>query len=421
VTLPGHVVHLSTADNEGGSGRAAYRIHSGLRQLGWRSRMLVGRKLTHDPDIEAVYGDSQATRWSGVLIDMASRQLGLAYQWFPWSNRLANHPWFRDADVIQLFNLHGGYFPIGLLPELSRHAPIVWRLSDMWSMTGHCVYSGNCERWRSGCGKCPQTKGHVALGIDTSALLWKQKAKLYSQCDITVVAPSSWTERLARESPLLSMFPIQRISNGLDTQVFRPIPRSIACEIMQYDPAVRRILFVAHGLDNNLRKGGPKLMEALRLIGPQANVELVLAGVGGVTWEQAGLPIPVRRAGYITDDRFMAALYSCADLMVVPSAVENLPNTLLEAMACGLPAVALNVGGMADAVKDGLTGYLVEQDDVAGFSTKIMHLLDNIDLRAVMGKAARQLIEREFTSAIQADRFATLYEETIGRRQSQSA
>jgi glycosyltransferase involved in cell wall biosynthesis len=421
MTRPGSVVHLSTADNEGGSGRAAYRIHSGLRQLGWQSRMLVGRKRTHDPDVEAVYADSQASRWSGVLIDMASRQLGMAYQWFPWSGRLASHPWFRDADIIQLFNLHGGYFPIGLLPELSRHAPIVWRLSDMWSMTGHCVYSGDCEKWRSGCGKCPQTKGYVELGIDTSALLWKQKAGLYAKCDITVVAPSSWTERLARESPLLNRFPVQRIPNGLDTQVFRPIPRDVACELMQYDPAVRRILFVAHGLDNNPRKGGSTLMEALRLIGPQANVELVLAGVGGSTWEQAGLPIPVRRAGYITDDRFMAALYSCADLMVVPSAVENLPNTLLEAMACGLPAVALITGGMADAVQDGATGYLVGQDDVAGFAARIHQLLDDGDLRTGMGKAARRLIEQEFTSPIQADRFATLYGETIARRKSRSA
>jgi glycosyltransferase involved in cell wall biosynthesis len=412
----GKVVHLSTADNDGGSGRAAYRIHERLRQLGWQSRMLVGRKGSYDPDVDTVFGNSQASRWLGYFLDKATRHLGLAYQWFPWSSRLANHPWFQDADIIQLFNLHGGYFPIGLLPKLSRHAPLIWRLSDMWAMTGHCVYSGNCERWRSGCGKCPQTKGYVELGIDTSAMLWKQKAGLYAQCDITVVAPSSWTERLARESPLLGMFPVQRIPNGLDSQVFRPIPRDVACEIMQYDPAVRRILFVAHGLDNNPRKGGPTLMDALRLIGPQANVELVLAGVGGSTWEQAGLPISVRRAGYITDDRFLAALYSCADLMVVPSAVENLPNTLLEAMACGLPVVALDAGGMADAVQDGVTGYLVGQHDTAGLSKRIRQLLYDSDLRRGMGKAARQLIEQEFTSAIQADRFATLYGETIARR-----
>lgn len=416
-----NVVHLSTADTEGGSGRAAYRIHEGLRRLGWKSRMLVGRKGTNDPDVDTVYGNSQVSKWSGYFIDKATRQLGLAYQWFPWTSRLAAHPWFVDADIIQLFNLHGGYFPIGLLPELSRHAPIVWRLSDMWAMTGHCVYSGSCEKWKSGCGKCPVPQDYVELGIDTSALLWRQKARLYAKCDITVVAPSSWTERIARESPLLGQFPVHRIPNGLDTGIFRPIPRAVACEIMQYDPGIKRILFVAHGLDNNPRKGGTALMDALRLMGPQPGVEILLAGVGGNTWDQAELPIPVRRAGYISDDRFMAALYSCADIMVVPSSVENLPNTLLEAMACGLPAVAFDAGGMADAVLDGATGYLVAQDDVAGLSQRIQQLLCDDGLRTRMGAAARELIEKEFTASIQADRFAALYGAIVDRRASGSA
>jgi glycosyltransferase involved in cell wall biosynthesis len=412
----GKVVHLSTADNDGGSGRAAYRIHEGLRQLGWQSRMLVGRKGTNDPDVETVFGSSQASRWSGYLIDKMTRQLGLSYQWFPWSNRLAGNPWFQDADIIQLFNLHGGYFPIGLLPALSRQAPIVWRLSDMWAMTGHCVYSGECTRWKIGCGKCPVPQDYVELGIDTSALLWKQKARLYAKCDITVVAPSSWTERLARESPLLGQFPVHRIPNGLDTRMFRPIPRAMACEVMGYDPSIKRILFVAHGLDNNPRKGGRVLMEALRLIGPQPGVELLLAGVGGYTWEQAELPIPVRRAGYIADDRLMATLYSCADIIVIPSTLENLPNTLLEAMACGLPAVALNVGGVIDAVHEGATGYLVDQQDITGFSARIEQMLRDDDIRVKMGMMARQLIEKEFTSSIQANRFDALYGEILARR-----
>lgn len=411
-----NVLHFSTADNEGGSGRAAYRIHEGLRQLGWQSRMLVGRKGSNDPDVDTVFGKSQASRWSGYFIDKATRQLGIAYQWFPWKRRLAAHPWLEEADIIQLFNLHGGYFPIGLLPTLSRHAPIVWRLSDMWAMTGHCVYSGSCERWKTGCQRCPIPQDYVELGIDTSAWLWRQKARLYAKCDITVVAPSSWTERLARESPLLGQFPVHRIPNGLDTNLFRPIPRAIACELLQYDPGIRRILFVAHGLDNNSRKGGAALMEALQQLGAPSGVELLLAGVGGTTWEKAGLPIPVRRAGYITDDRLMAALYSCADIMVVPSVVENLPNTLLEAMACGLPSVAFNAGGMADAVLDGITGYLVAPDDVVGLSQRIRQLLHDDSSRIRMGIEARKLIEREFAAPLQAGRFAALYDSILDRR-----
>lgn len=418
MTMPaGSVVHLSATDNEGGSGRSAYRIHDGLRQLGWRSRMIVGAKVTRDPDVDTAYGGSRAVKWAGYFIDKATRKAGLAYQWQPWSGRLRRHPWLGEADVIQLYNLHGGYFPIRLLPAMSRRAPLVWRLSDMWPLTGHCVYSGACEKWKSGCGGCPIPGDYVELGIDTSAFLWRQKNRLYATCDITVVAPSSWTERLARESPLLGRFPVRRIPNGLDTRIFKPIPRHAACEILHYDPAVKRIFFVAHGLDDNPRKGGAYLMEALKQVGPLPGVELLLAGVGGESWEHADLPIPVRRAGYVTDDRLMAALYSCADMIVVPSPVENLPNTLLEAMACGVPAVAFDTGGMADAVREGVTGHLVRSGDTAALAAAIRQLLGgNGEQRARMGDESRRLIEREFSSEIQAERFAALYCEIIDRR-----
>lgn len=412
------VLHLSATDNEGGSGRSAYRIHNGLRDLGWRSRMLVGRQVTQDPDVQTVYGGGRLTRVAGRWVDQATRRVGLAYQWQLWGGRLARHAWVHEANIIQMFNLHGGYFPIRLLPEMSRHAPLVWRLSDMWPMTGHCVYSGNCDRWKIGCGACPITHEYVELGIDTTAFLWRQKNNLYADCDITVVAPSSWTERLASESPLLSRFPVHRIPNGLDVETFRPMPREVACEALGFDPAVRRMLFVAHGLDNNPRKGGDALMEALRQMGPRADVELLLAGVGGESWQQAGLPIPVHCAGYISDDKRMAMVYAAADMIVVPSAVENLPNTLLEAMACGLPAVAVQAGGMADAVRDGETGYLVAQSDIAGLALRLNMLLDDENARRRMGAAGRQLIEREFSLGIQAERFASLYAQILDKRRS---
>ena len=410
------VVHLSATDNEGGSGRSAYRIHNGLRDLGWRSRMLVGLQVTQDPDVQTVHGGGRLTSTAGRWVDQTTRRVGLAYQWQLWGGRLARHKWLREADIIQMFNLHGGYFPIRLLPEMSRRAPLVWRLSDMWPMTGQCVYSGDCERWKIGCGECPITHEYVELGIDTTAFLWRQKDRLYADCDITVVAPSSWTERLARESPLLGRFPVHRIPNGLDVETFRPMSREAACEMLGYDPSVRRILFVAHGLDNNPRKGGDALMEALRKMGPRRGVELLLAGVGGESWEQAGLPIPVRCAGYISDDKRMAMVYAAADMIVVPSAVENLPNTLLEAMACGLPAVAVQAGGMADAVRDAETGYLVMQGDIAGLAVRLDMLLDDESARRRMGAAGRQLIEREFSRDIQAERFAALYEQILDQR-----
>ncbi|MBL8384239.1 MAG: glycosyltransferase [Burkholderiales bacterium] len=409
------ILHLSATDNEGGSGRSAYRIHTGLRERGHRSRMLVGRRVTQDPDVDTVAA-GRAGRRADLAADIGLRRLGLAYQWLPSQGRSLRHPWVAQAQLYQLYNLHGGYFTMRFLSVIGRRAPLIWRLSDLWPMTGHCVYPGDCVRWMSGCGACPQRSGYVEIGIDTSAWLWRQKARIYRDCDITVVAPSSWTERMARQSPLLGGFPVVRIPNGLETRVFRPVARDQACATLGWPVDVRRIVFVAHGLDANPRKGGAHLMEALRRLGPRAGWELLLAGVGGQSWLHAGLPLPVRLAGYVTDDERMAAVYSAADIVVVPSAVDNLPNTVLEAMACGVPGVAFDVGGMRDAVRHRETGYLARADDVDDLAAGIASLIDDEALRLALGRAALALIRSEFTREVQAQRFEALYREVLAER-----
>ena len=131
-----NVLHISTSDNLGGSGRAAYRIHTGLKNLGVRSRMLVGMKVTNDPDVDLIARGA----FIQTLDDWSNRITGrLSYQYLfsPSSITLLRRPWVREADVVQLYNSHGGYFSHTVLPLLSRRRPVVWRLSDMWPRTGH--------------------------------------------------------------------------------------------------------------------------------------------------------------------------------------------------------------------------------------------------------------------------------------------
>ncbi|HEV2761363.1 MAG TPA: hypothetical protein VGV38_00110 [Pyrinomonadaceae bacterium] len=133
-----NVLHISTTDNLGGSGRSAYRVHTGLRRLGVRSRMLVGTKATDDPEVDLIAG-----RRLGKLDEAFNRltgRLSWQYLFYPSSLALLRHPWLRAADVVQLYNTHGGYFSHTVLPLVSRRRAVVWRLSDMWPMTGHCAY-----------------------------------------------------------------------------------------------------------------------------------------------------------------------------------------------------------------------------------------------------------------------------------------
>lgn len=408
-----NVLHFSATDTLGGSARSAYRIHTGLRMRGHRSRMLVGHRLSTDPDVQRI-ANSASLHFVDRCADRLSGMLGYQYSLVPSSRRVRRHKWLRDAHIIQLFNTHGGYFAQDLLPLLAKHAPLVWRLSDLWPMTGHCAYPGSCSRWLSGCGDCPALDSYPAIGRDRTAALFQRKQSLYAHLPLTIVAPSSWTEQQARLSPMLQHVPVYRIPNGVDGEVFAPASRSKAREQLGMPQDARVLLFSAHMLDANPRKGGDVLLQALQSIGARSGWHLALLGEGGGSW-QAQCPIPVHRLGFRSDATDIARCYAVADVVVVPSVLENLPNTLLEALACGRAVVASDCGGIRDGVIDGTTGLLVPQDDAVKLAAALIAILTNNALQEQMERNARELFEREFSAALEIDRFEALYRRVIER------
>jgi glycosyltransferase involved in cell wall biosynthesis len=401
------VVHFSTADTLGGSARSAYRIHSGLRQRGHRSRMLVGFRTSTDADVDTVSGGS-AMRRLNRLVDVTTRRFGYQYVYFPSTQRVLAHPWIAEAQVFQIYNTHGGYFATGMLPELSARAPLVWRLSDMWPLTGHCAYAAGCERWRTGCGECPDLGTYPPVGADRTAQLWRMKEAAYARSRITVVAPSSWIERLAKESPLLGRFPVYRIPNGIDLARFAPRDPAALRATLGIEPRTRVILFTAHGLDANARKGSDDAIEALRCLGRRRDTVVLLAGEGGDSW-QGRLEFPLIRVGFVHNEEKLAAVYGAADLLLAPSRSENLPNNVLEAIASGVPVVAYAAGGMEDAVRHLETGWLAAIGSVEGLAQGMRRILDEPELRARLGTAARALAEAQFDQADEVKRFERLY------------
>lgn len=400
---PVSVLHVSAQDAGGGSARSAYRLHAGLRAAGHTSRMLVGERRTGDPDVRVLKrGDAwrAADRAAGALANALSLQ-DLAY---PSSFGVASDPWFREADVLQLFNLHGSYFSVAALPLLSRRRPVVWRLSDMWALTGHCSYSFECERWRLGCGACPHLDVYPRLDRDTTALLWRWKRAVYARSRITVVAPSRWLESVARESPLLGRFDVRRIPNGVDLDTYAPTPKAEARALLGLDPARPLVLFSAPDLSDP-RKGGVVLAEAL---GRLADIELDLLVSGGNTVD---LPRPAHLLGRVDDERRLALSYAAADVFVLPTLADNLPNAVLESIASGTPVVSFAVGGVVDGVRHLETGWLARTGDAAGLADGVRALLTDPELRARLSREARATAERDFPERLEVERFADLYAE----------
>ena len=342
---------------------------------------------------------------------------GLQYLTTPWRTRFVGHPFTRAAEIIHLHNLHGNFFSPLILPDLSRIAPLVWTLHDTWALTGHCTYTYDCERWQTGCGRCPNLEEHPKICLDTTAFLWRKKKDLYQGSDLTVVAPSSWLADMARRSPLLGGFEIHHIPYGLDLASIRPSARPKARQELgiPVDAAVVMIIVLPGGE----RKGHDYLLRALpQLRSPQKLWILVVGSEGLFSPVPRG--ISVRETGYVTSFEEMLKCYSASDLIVLPTTADNLPVTVLEAAACGIPAVAFKVGGVPDLVRHMQTGYLAMAKDTSDLAKGLDTLLENDALRAVLGSCAQKMVETEYSADIQVRRYEALYQATRAKREVHS-
>ncbi len=412
------ITQVSTNDISGGAALAAYRLHTGLRRLGHDSRMLVAHKASEDPNVIAF----QAGRDLPSRIRRRLRSRYLERSWKRLAPRPAGATFFSDdrspygaemieqmppCDVLQLHWIstwvdYGKFFR-----RLPRELPIVWTLHDMNPFTGGCHYAGDCGKFRASCGACPELLSTVQADFSSESWRRKQQALSYREGHgIQIVTPSQWLARQARSSTLLGKMPIEVIPNGVDTEVFQPRDRKAARKKFGIDPAAKVALFVAEWATEK-RKGLDLFVEAVRKM--RKGPEFCLAAIGrGLPNELEG----VRNVSidYMRDEETMSIVYSLADVFVIPSLLDNLPNTSLEALACGVPTVAFSVGGLVDVVRPEKTGALVRPGDVDGLGDAIGSLLSNDEERKRMATECRRIAVEEYALEVQARRYAALYE-----------
>ena len=409
------VLHFSHFDEYGGSARSAQKIHSGLRELGIRSRMLVGHKDGDDPDVRRI-ARSDAVALADRVAHRAADEFGLQYVANASSFLLKRDPWFREADVLQLYNIHGGWFALTALPRLTRAKPTVWRLSDMWAMTGHCGYSLDSERWRTGCGSCPHLQTYPPVRRDATAANWRLKRRVYAKAPLTLVAPTHWLEGLTRESPLLAHYPVRVIPNGVEDEFLAPTDKAAARQILNL-PIDGPVVLVA-SLEE--RKGGLLLEDALTRVAADLRFTLLVMGARGV-------PVPnvagatVVDLGVLDDRAQIRTAYAASDLLLHPSLADNLPNAILESMAASVPVVALHAGGIPDAVAHLENGYLAAAASPEAIADGVLTLLRERELVTKLGTAARETIAARFTLSAQAVAFAALYEEILAAGKPESS
>lgn len=403
-----NVLHINQSDIIGGAAIAAYRLHQGLLNQQIQSRLLVDKSQSGSDLVSTISRKRYVEGLSGRL----GYHLGLNYVNLTSSFNIPNHPFYTVSDILNFHNLHGDYFNYLSIPRLTRHKPAVLTLHDMWSFTGHCAYSFDCDRWKSGCGNCPSLEVCPATGRDNTRLEWKLKRWSYNRSNLTVVSPSKWLANLASES-LLSNFHIHHIPNGVDTDTYRPLDSMMCRSALGISDNKRVILFVAHGLKDP-RKGSDLLVSALQKLPDSIRSEILLMTMGGGDILLSSLPnIQTMSLGYIGGDHLKVIAYAAADIFICPTRADNLPIVLQESMACATPMVSFNVGGVPELVRPGLTGLLAKSEDSDDFSSKIVQLLTDEPMRQHMSSVCRKTALEEYSITLQAKRYASMYQNIL--------
>jgi glycosyltransferase involved in cell wall biosynthesis len=411
------LLFFESDSGRGGGFIAVQRLHLGLRKAGIDSKIFCKSKKTQSNDTLAFPQNSILTRIEGRLGPITKR-FGFNDIHNLNTFKIRKSRAFQDADVIDFHGTHGGFFNWAALPSLTASKPAVLTLHDMWALTGHCAFSFDCERWKTGCGKCPYPGTDPPISRDSTHLEWRFKNWVYAHSKLALVTTSRWLTDLVQQS-MLNRFPIHQIPYGIDTQVYRPLDRNQCRSVLGIPPAKRVLMFAAMSMDfshsQGHRKGGDLLLKALEGLPNSLKAEtlLLLVGEGGEALASA-VGIGTLNLGYVASDHLKAIAYSAADLFLFPTRADSFGIVSIESQACGTPVVSFRVGGVPDHVRPGITGYLAEPENTGEFRSGIVELLEDSSLRKRLSEQCRSVAVEEYSLDLQVRRYIHLYATMLG-------
>lgn len=441
------ILHVNQVGRGGGAAGICLALHQACLGAGHRSAVLVGRGSSGLPGVAVLEHDRYRNRWGRSWMAAARRlnryagRIPGAYRaserWLP---RMAAPAQFRSwwvgkenfdfpgtrhlleqspfqPEVLQLHNLHGDYFDLRELPQLSRAVPTIVTLHDAWLLGGHCAHACGCQNWKTGCVTCPDLSVFPEVRRDAAHFNWQRKRRLFKESRLTLVCPARWLAERVGESMLLpAATRLEVIENGVDTAVFRPGSRAAARERLGWPQDAFVVLFAGVTGRSNCFKDFATMREAVRLA---ASGDIARS----MRFYVVGGSAPAERAGaasieFLPYRDSMAECYQAADVYLHAAKIDTFPTTVLEAMACGVPVVATAVGGIPEQIVEGETGFLVRAGDAPALASRVARLAHSAELVRTLGVAAGRHAADHFSQKRMAARYLSLYrdvsEQTAG-------
>ena len=377
------ILIVNTSERTGGAAIAAGRLTEALKSHGIKAKMLVRDKQTDRISTVALGGGWKQVRkfvWERVVIWINShfrRERLFSVDIANTGNDITRLPEFKEADLIHLHWINQGMLSLKVIRKiLASGKPVVWTMHDMWPCTGICHHARTCTAFHSECGACHMIYSQKRK--DLSTRIFRQKQRLYASGGIHFVTCSHWLEGMAKQSALLANQPVSVIPNPISTTLFHPMKQTEARQKLALPTEGKLILFGSVKLTDK-RKGIDYMVEACRLLAkqhPALKEQLALVAVGMHAAElQSLVPFKVHNMGYVKEEHQLVEIYNAADLYVIPSLDENLPNTIMEAMACGTPCVGFPTGGIPEMIDHLKNGYLTKEHSAEQLAEGIYTLL----------------------------------------------
>ena len=408
-------IHHFTTELSGGSGIAAQRLHLSLLQKEVSSNLIFRKG-----NIQLIKSHYDRRHTSIIWRNLESVTISKKWKQTNFDRGLFTNPlWIyrtklRDiAPNTSIINLHWisrwmdqpSFF--GSIPP---NIPVVWSLHDMNPLTGGCHHALDCDRFTSHCTNCPSLK--KSGDRDQSWQNFEIKAKLYQKLNLHLVGNSTWTTAQAQKSALGKYArSIRTIHLGIDTNEYQPIDKAIAKAALKINPNQLAIAFACADLSDR-NKNLAILIEAINELAKHQLINLIIFGAGQIPTLNS--QINIISLGHLSSSHLQSLAYSAADIFVMPSRIESFGLTALEAMSCATPVLAFRTGGIPDLVHHRETGWLADQiSSVQSLYQGLEWLAHHPQERLAMGKAARDRVEKEFSSQLMADRYISLYQELL--------
>jgi len=417
------ILFINHKDIEGGGAIAAYRLSSALEKFfHTENYFVVKEKRSGRSNIFAAV-DKQSESLGKTMtfiefmVDRVFNKFGFQYYYLPFSpGFILKKARELKPDIISMHIIHGGYFKTSHLKKLSKIAPIVWTLHDMWSFTGNAAHTFGDESWKQlECSK-EENKIYPHIGLNRGKQLLKRKRRVYKKSNLHIVVPSRWLYNLAKQSPVFENKPIHRIAHGVDLESFRPRDKASCREALGIPVNAKVSMFSSSDdLAVSPWKGGQLLVDILTAIDSRVDepIETLVLGKGRLSGLEHLRHLNIRQMGYINNEELISLLLSAADLFIYPTKADSLGLVLVESTASGTPCITFAVGGCTDVIENGVGGFQIEPFDTEAFAAKTVELLNDREKREKLSIAARKFARDHFDLKDMAAAYHRLFQQVL--------